>query len=82
MDHECLIEKQGLPWWSSVRNPPCNAGDIGLVPGWGAMIPHAMRQLSPHATTIEPMLFNRRARVLQQKIPCDATKIPCATTRP
>ena len=25
----------GLPWWLSVRNPPANARDTGLIPGQG-----------------------------------------------
>ena len=36
-----------------VKNPPCNAGDAGLIPGQGTKIPHAVGQLSPHATTTE-----------------------------
>ena len=37
-----------------VKNPPSDAGDVGLIPGQGTKIPHAMRQLSlPHAT-VEP----------------------------
>ena len=28
-----------------------NAGDIGLIPGWGNKIPHATRQQSPHAAS-------------------------------
>ena len=37
---------EGLPWWSGVKNPPSNAGDVGLA----AKIPHAMGQISPQAT--------------------------------
>ena len=33
------------------RNLPANAGDVGLTGSWG--IPHAMKQLSPCATTAE-----------------------------
>ena len=33
-----------------VKNPPCNAGDMGLNPGPGIKIPHAGEQLSPQAT--------------------------------
>ena len=29
-----------------VKNPPSNAGDAGLIPGWGTKDPHASRQLS------------------------------------
>jgi len=25
----------GLPWWLSGKESACNAGDIGLIPGWG-----------------------------------------------
>ena len=37
-----------------VKNPPCNAGDAGSIPGWGTKIPHAVGQLSPRAATTEP----------------------------
>ena len=39
-----------------VKNLPSNAGDAGLILGWGAKIPHAMGQLSPRAATTEPVL--------------------------
>ena len=43
----------GLPWWSSDfhwksfhwKNLSSNAGDVGLIPGWGTKIPHALGQL-------------------------------------
>ena len=28
-----------------VKNPPCNAGDVGLIPAWGTKIPPASGQL-------------------------------------
>ena len=28
-----------------VKNPPCNAGDPGSIPGWGTKIPCAPGQL-------------------------------------
>ena len=31
-----LISK-GLPWWTVVKKPPCNAGDVGLIPGQDTM---------------------------------------------
>ena len=34
-----------------VKNPSCNAGDLSSIPGWGTEIPHAVEQLSLHATT-------------------------------
>ena len=44
-----------------VKNPPCNAGEMGSVPGQGTRIPHATEQhvpqlLSPHAP--EPLCCN------------------------
>ena len=38
-----------------VKNPPCNAGDMGLIPGWGNNIPQATRQLSPYAASASSM---------------------------
>ena len=38
-----------------VKNPPSNAGDAGLIPGWGTKIPHATGQLSPHEATEEKL---------------------------
>ena len=43
-------ENEGLPWWSSGKNPPSNAGDSGLIPGQRTKIAHAAGQLSPRAT--------------------------------
>ena len=37
-----------------VKNPPCNAGDVGLIPAWGTKIPPACGKLE-------------NALVLQQK---------------
>ena len=40
-----------FPGGPVVKNSPCNAGDMGLVPGWGTNIPHAMEHLGLHVTT-------------------------------
>ena len=34
-----------------VKNPPPNAGTMGLIPGWGIKISHAAGQLSLSAAT-------------------------------
>ena len=39
-----------------VKNPLSNAGDMGLIPGWGTKVPCVMGQLSPHA--LGPMHHN------------------------
>ena len=36
-----------------VKNPPCNAGDTGLIPDRETKIPRAVEQLSSSATTTE-----------------------------
>ena len=46
-----------------VKNPLSNAGDTSLIPAWGTKIPHAKGQLSPQATTTEPVCSG--AHVLQ-----------------
>ena len=43
----------GLPWWSRVENPPSNARDVGLIPGRGTSIPHALEQLNLNTATRE-----------------------------
>ena len=50
--------KSRLPQGSSVKNPPCNAGDAGSNPSGGTKIPHAVEQLSLRATTTEPTHCN------------------------
>ena len=34
-----------------VKNPPCDARDMGSIPGQRTKIPHAEEQLSPRAIT-------------------------------
>ena len=54
---------QDFPGGPVAKNPPSNAGDAGLILGWGTKIPHAMGQLSPR--TLEPARHNSRACVPQ-----------------
>ena len=59
------IIRWGLSWWSSGSEsgiPPCRAQ--GFDP-WSRKFPHAMEQVSPCATTAEPMSHNCWACVLQ-----------------
>ena len=37
-----------------LKNPPCNAGDVGSIPGKGTKFPHVAEQLSPGAATTKP----------------------------
>ena len=50
--------RRDFPGGPVVKNLPSNAGDAGLIPGWGTKIPHAVGQLSPSATTMEPTRHN------------------------
>ena len=52
------MKERDFPGGPVVKNPPSNAGDVGLIPGQGTKIPHAMGQLSPHATTTELVRLN------------------------
>ena len=60
------MEILGFPGGPVVKNPRCNVGDVGLIPGRGTKIPHAMGQLSPHIATTD--------YTCQEKIPGAATK--------
>ena len=46
-----------MPWefpgGPVVKNTRFNAGDMGLIPGWGTKIPHALGQPRPWVTTTE-----------------------------
>ena len=44
----------------AVKHPPCNAGDVGLIPGQATKIPHAAEQLSLSAVARELVLCNER----------------------
>ena len=46
-----------FPGGTVVKNPPANEGDMGSSPGPGRF-PHAAEQLSPCATTTEPVCHN------------------------
>ena len=68
---------RNFPGCPVVKNPPSNAGDMGLIPGRGTKIPHTLGQLSPCATNYRAHAFwsphaptksppaERRSRVMQ-----------------
>ena len=45
----------GLPWWHSGQESACQCRGHRFNP-WSGKIPHATEQLSPCATTTEPVL--------------------------
>ena len=52
------LSSRDFPGGPVVKHPPSNAGDAGPIPGQGTKIPHATGQLSPRASTIEPVRHN------------------------
>ena len=48
------INEWDFPGGPVVKNLPSNAGDTGLIPGWGTKIPHAVGQLSVCAQLESP----------------------------
>ena len=67
------ISRRDFPGGPVVKNPPSNAGDAGSIPGRGTRIPHAVGQLSLHATTTEPTCSGAGAPQLEKSL-CDTTK--------
>ena len=63
-----------LLWWPVVKNPPCNVGDTGLIPGQGIKMLHAAEQLNLQATISEPTCS--RTRMPQLESPCASMKDP------
>ena len=53
-----------------IKNPPFDAGDVGLIPWEGTKILHAAEQLSLCATSSEPVRLKQRA------VRCAAAKTP------
>ena len=52
------VPHRDSPGGPVVKNPPCNAGDMGSIAGWEPKIPYAVKQLSPRATTTDPVRHN------------------------
>ena len=50
-----MIHSYYFPGGSVDKHMPTNVGDISSIPGW-RKLPRAMEQLSPRATTTEPVL--------------------------
>ena len=49
----CVCVCVDIPGGPMVKNPPCNAGNLGSTPDWGTKILHAAGSLSPHTPTSE-----------------------------
>ena len=51
---EIKIIIRGLPWWLIGKESTCQCRKHGFDP-WSGKIPQATDQLSPHATTVNPV---------------------------
>ena len=63
-----------------VKNSPCNAGDVGLIPCQGTKIPQAAEQRRQSTATAEACAphsprDNHRAHGPQREIPRDSVRI-------
>ena len=54
-----------FPGGPVVKNLPANAEDMDLISGPGTKIPHAIGQLSPHATATGSVSYNERLHMMQ-----------------
>ena len=63
------IGNGNFPRGPVVKNTPSNAGDVGLIPGQGHKIPHALGQLNLCTTTREkPLCHKERSHVPQLRL--------------
>ena len=58
----------GLSWWSSGWEYACQCRGHGFD-SWFRKIPHAVEQLSPWATTTEPVLWSPRTTTAEARVP-------------
>ena len=64
------------PGGPEVEYLPCNAGDKGLIPGWGTKIPHATERQCPCTAITEPA--HSGALTSKQESPSMAGKTGCS----
>lgn len=61
-----------FPAGTVAKDPFCNAGDTGLIPGWGNELPHAVEQLSWCSETRQHAA--RRASLCPNESPMQSKK--------
>ena len=59
---------------SMVNNPPSNSGDVGSIPAQGTKIPHAVGQLSLHATPKTQHSQKRRKKKKEKKTTMESSR--------
>ena len=71
-----------MPGGPAVKEPPSNAGDMGLTPGRGTKIPYAAGQPNLCATTTEPLHpWSPHTMTRKQSMNCDKDSA-CRNLRP
>ena len=65
-----------------VKNLPCNAWDMGLIPGRGTKIPHAKGQVSLCAATIEACAPQIESLCASAKDSARCNEDPVCPTKP
>ena len=53
-----------------VNKPPCNAGNMASIPGWGTKISHATEQQSSMTATSVPMCRNQSPHAMTEDRLC------------
>ena len=66
-----------FPGGPVIKNPPCNAGRVGSIPGGGTKIPPAKKQLSLGAATTDLEHHKQTVLALQGKISSATIKTQC-----
>ena len=77
--------KRDFPVGPVVKNPSCNARNVGLIPGWGTKthMPQSnealgLQLLSWYTTARESMRCNERFCMKQQRLYMPTTKTDCS----
>ena len=65
-----------------VKNPPCNAWDMGLIPGLGTKITHAKGKVSPCAATTEACVPQLKSLCASAKDSTRCNEDPVCPTKP
>ena len=75
------IKTRDFPGGPVVKNLPSKAGDMGSIPSRGTKIPHAVGQLSPHASTREPACCKLQSPRALESVRHNERENPHVTTR-
>ena len=71
-----MLTSRNFPGGPVIKNPPCNAGDTGLILGWETKISHAEEQLSLNAARHNywALITTRESVRRKEKTSHDVTK--------